>query len=77
MGLIFHVTRVVFDLREQMSTELLPTVADTLLLPEGEKKREGHVRKCPGMSLTASEFWSVLHHEMSALLNARARPCLC
>ena len=77
LGLIFHVIIVMFDLGGQASTELFPTVADTLLFPEGEKEGEGRVRRCPGMSLNALEFWSVLHREMSALLHTKVRPRLC
>lgn len=55
-GLIFHVTIVVFGLGGQVSTELFPTVTDSLLFPEGEKDGEGHVRRCLRMSLLALEF---------------------
>lgn len=73
LGFIFHVAIVIFGLGEQMSTELLPTVTDTLLCPEGEKEGEGYLRRIPGKSLTALEFWSVLHREIPALLHARVR----
>lgn len=77
LGLIFHVTIVLFDLVGQVSIELLPTVTDTLLFPEGDKEGEGRVRRCPAMSLVALEFWSMLHREVSALSHVGVRTWLC
>lgn len=76
LGIIFHVTIITFELGGQVSTELLPAVTDTVLIPVGQKG-EGCGKRCPGRSLKALEFCSVLHREISARLHSRARTCLC
>lgn len=39
--LVVHISIVIFPLRGQVSTELLPTVTDTLLFPEERKNKKG------------------------------------